>query len=150
MAITDRRIALKARARDLGIPFDGVPGPFNAITDVAGVEVGFTTLVSGGPEAAQGVPQVRTGVSAIVPRGRTGTAPVYAAFFSQNGNGEVTGMHWVKESGFLEGPVMITNSHSVGIVRDAVIAWQVRNGFVPPMPRRPKNRLPPCRCFPTT
>ena len=129
MAIADK--TPKPRARDLGIPFDGTPGSFNAITDVAGVEVGFTTLVSGGPEAAQALPQVRTGVSAILPRGRAGTAPVYAAFFSQNGNGEVTGMHWVKESGFLEGPVMITNTHSVGVVRDAVIAWQVKNALVP-------------------
>src|SRR5579864_8726179 len=117
------------RARDLQIPFDGTPGPLNAITDVAGVEVGFTTLISGG--AGKAGPQVRTGVTAILPRGKSATEPVFAGFFSQNGNGEMTGTHWIKESGFLDGPVMITNTHSVGVVRDAVIAWQVQRGFVP-------------------
>jgi D-aminopeptidase len=123
--------APKPRARDLGIPFDGTPGALNAITDVAGIEVGFTTLVSGGPGTSPPTPQVRTGVSAILPRGKAGTEPVFAGYFSQNGNGEMTGTHWVKESGFLDGPVMITNTHSVGVVRDAVIAWQVKHGFVP-------------------
>ena len=126
-AIADPR----PRARDLGIPFDGTPGPMNAITDVAGVEVGFTTLVSGGAGSHDAGPQVRTGVTAILPRGRAATEPVFAGYFSQNGNGEMTGTHWIKEAGFLEGPVMITNTHSVGVVRDAVIAWQVHHGFVP-------------------
>ncbi len=119
----------KLRARDLQIPFDGTPGPLNAITDVGGVEVGFTTLISGGPGKAG--PQVRTGVTAILPRGKSAAEPVFAGFFSQNGNGEMTGTHWIKESGFLDGPIMITNTHSVGVVRDAVIAWQVQHGFVP-------------------
>ncbi len=121
----------KPRARDLGVPFDGTPGPLNAITDVAGIEVGFTTLISGGAGDAAGGPQVRTGVTAILPRGKAGFDPVFAGYFSQNGNGEMTGTHWIEESGFLEGPVMITNTHSVGVVRDAVIAWQVKHGFVP-------------------
>ena len=121
----------KPRARDLGIPFDGTPGALDSITDVAGVEVGFTTLISGGPTTAQAGPQVRTGVTAILPRGRLGTEPVFAGFFSQNGNGEMTGTHWIRESGFLDGPIMITNTHSVGVVRDAVIAWQLKHGLVP-------------------
>jgi len=118
----------KPRARDLGIPFDGATGPLDAITDVAGVEVGFITLISGAPGTKD---QVRTGVTAILPRGRAGTEPVFAGYFSQNGNGEMTGTHWIEESGFLEGPIMITNTHSVGVVRDAVIAWQLKRGFVP-------------------
>jgi len=120
----------KPRARDLGIPFDGTPGPRNAITDVAGIEVGFSTLIAGGA-AHGGGPQVRTGVTAVLPRGRSATEPVFAGFFSQNGNGEMTGTHWIKESGFLDGPVLITNTHSVGVVRDAVIAWQLKHGLVP-------------------
>jgi L-aminopeptidase/D-esterase-like protein len=123
--------APKPRARDLGIPFDGTTGPLNAITDVAGIEVGFVTLMFGGKSDPKGGPQVRTGVTAILPRGRTGFDPVFSGYFSQNGNGEMTGTHWIKESGFLDGPVMITNTHSVGVVRDAVIAWQVKHGFVP-------------------
>lgn len=119
------------RARDLGIPFEGIPGPLDAITDVLGVEVGYTTLVAGGWGSRDGGPQVRTGVTAVLPRGKSGAAPVYAGFFSQNGNGEMTGTHWIKESGFLEGPIMITNTHSVGVVRDAVISWQVNHNFVP-------------------
>jgi L-aminopeptidase/D-esterase-like protein len=121
----------RPRARDLGVPFDGTPGPLDAITDVAGVEVGFTTLIRGDAREPAGGPQVRTGVTAILPRGRSGTEPVFAGFHSQNGNGEMTGTHWVRESGFLDGPVMITNTHSVGVVRDAVIAWQLKHGFVP-------------------
>jgi len=118
----------KPRARDLGVPFDGTPGPYNAITDVAGVEVGDTTLISGEavPHAAQ--PAVRTGVTAILPRGRTSSDPVFAGWFALNGNGEMTGTTWVEESGFLETPVMITNTHSVGVVRDAVVAWKVKQG----------------------
>lgn len=115
----------KLRARDLGIPFDGTPGQFNAITDVAGVEVGLVTLVSGTGKLTPGKGPVRTGVTAVLPRGRESRDQVFAAWFTLNGNGEMTGTTWVEESGFLEGPVMITNTHSVGVVRDAVIAWQM-------------------------
>jgi L-aminopeptidase/D-esterase-like protein len=118
----------KPRARDLGVPFDGTPGPLNAITDVAGVEVGHTTLISGEGKLQVGVGPVRTGVTAILPRGKASSDPVFAAWFSLNGNGEMTGTTWVEESGFLEGPVAITNTHSVGVVRDAVIAWRVKRG----------------------
>ena len=114
------------RARDLGVPFDGTPGPLNAITDVNGVEVGQVTLISGDGELEVGVGPVRTGVTAILPRGREALEPAFAGWFAQNGNGEMTGTTWIEESGFLEGPVMITNTHSVGIVRDSVIAWQVK------------------------
>src|SRR5205814_4794463 len=117
------------RARDLGIPFEGTPGKFNAITDVAGVEVGYTTLISGEGKLDVGKGPVRTGVTAILPRGHASlNDPVYAGFFSLNGNGEMTGTAWVEESGFLEGPIVITNTHSVGVARDAVIAWQVKQG----------------------
>jgi L-aminopeptidase/D-esterase-like protein len=117
---------VKPRARDLGIPFEGTPGRFNAITDVASVEVGQTTLVSGDGKLVVGKGPVRTGVTAILPRGKNSTDQVFAAWFTLNGNGEMTGTTWVEESGFLEGPVMITNTHSVGTVRDAVIAWQMK------------------------
>ena len=116
----------KPRARDLGIPFDGAPGKFNAITDVAGIEVGHTTLISGEGKLQVGVGPVRTGVTAVLPRGKASNDPVFAGWFSLNGNGEMTGTTWIEESGFLEGPVMITNTSSVGTVRDAVIAWQLR------------------------
>src|SRR5450432_3496556 len=117
------------RARDLGIPFDGAPGPLNAITDVAGVTVGHTTLISGSGKLQLGKGPVRTGVTAVLPRGQDSISnPVFAAWFTQNGNGEMTGTTWVEESGFLEGPVMITNTHSVGVVRDAVIQWRVAHG----------------------
>jgi D-aminopeptidase len=120
---------LKPRARDLGVPFDGTPGPLNAITDVAGVLVGHTTLISGSGRLKVGSGPVRTGVTAVLPRGRDSLSnPVFAAWFTQNGNGEMTGTTWVEESGFLEGPVMITNTHSVGVVRDAVIQWRVAHG----------------------
>ena len=118
----------KPRARDLGIPFDGTPGPLNAITDVSGIEVGDTTLISGSGKLEVGKGPVRTGVTAVLPRGKIMTDPVFAGWFSLNGNGEMTGTTWVEESGFLEGPVMITNTHSVGVVRDAVIAWRVEHG----------------------
>jgi D-aminopeptidase len=114
----------KPRARDLGVPFDGTPGPLNAITDVKGVEVGHTTLISG--EGSQKAGIVRTGVTAVLPRGKDSNDPVFAGWFTENGNGEMTGTTWVEESGFLEGPVMITNTHSVGTVRDAVIRWRVQ------------------------
>src|SRR5215208_6792149 len=116
----------KPRARDLGIPFDGTPAALNAITDVAGVEVGQVTLISGDGKLVPGKGPVRTGVTAVLPRGKNSTDQVFGAWFTLNGNGEMTGTTWVEESGFLEGPVMITNTHSVGVVRDAVIAWQMR------------------------
>jgi D-aminopeptidase len=113
------------RARDLGIPFDGAPGPLNAITDVVGVTVGQVTLIEDLPDGRK----VRTGVTAILPRGRgTLDTPSYGAWFPLNGNGEMTGTAWLEESGNLEGPLMLTNTHSVGVVRDAVIAWRVRAG----------------------
>ncbi len=115
---------LKPRARDFGVPFEGTPGPLNAITDVAGVEVGHATLISGEGKAA-----VRTGVTAILTRGKKSQDPVFGGWFSLNGNGEMTGTTWLEEGGFLEGPVMITNTHSVGVVRDAVIDWRIKHGF---------------------
>jgi D-aminopeptidase len=115
------------RARDLGIPFDGVPGELNAITDVRRVEVGHTTLIEGEGKLIVGSGPVRTGVTAILPLGKNNSdTPVPAAVFSFNGNGEMTGSEWVEESGFLEGPVLLTNTHSVGVVRDAVIEWGLR------------------------
>jgi D-aminopeptidase len=113
----------KPRARDLGIPFEGNPGPYNAITDVAGVEVGHTTLISGDGPLRVGIGPVRTGVTAVVPRGKTSSDPAFAAWFSINGNGEMTGTTWIDEGGLLEGPIFITNTHSVGTVRDAAIQW---------------------------
>ena len=118
----------KPRARDLGVPFDGSPGPNNAITDIKGVEVGHTTLISGSGKLVVGKGPVRTGVTAILPRGKTNSDAVFAAWFTLNGNGEMTGTTWVEDSGFLDGPIMITNTHSVGVVRDAVIAWKVKHG----------------------
>jgi L-aminopeptidase/D-esterase-like protein len=120
----------KPRARDLGIPFDGTPGPLNAITDVKGVEVGHTTLISGEGKLKVGKGPVRTGVTAVLPRGKT-FDPVFAGWYALNGNGEMTGTTWVEESGFLEGPVMITNTHSVGVVRDAVVEWRFKNKLYP-------------------
>jgi D-aminopeptidase len=116
------------RARDLGVPFEGTPGTLNAITDVKGVEVGFKTLISGEGKLVVGQGPVRTGVTAIFPRGNRSVDPVFASWFTENGNGEMTGTSWVDESGFLYGPVMITNTHSVGVVRDEVIAWEVSKG----------------------
>jgi D-aminopeptidase len=121
--------AHKERARDLGVPFDGTPGPLNAITDVEGVLVGHTTLITGSGKLVVGKGPVRTGVTAVLPRGTASMDRFsFAGWYSQNGNGEMTGTTWVEESGFLEGPVMITNTHSVGVVRDAVIAWRVAHG----------------------
>ena len=116
----------KARARDLGVPFDGTPGPNNAITDVKGVEVGHTTLISGEGKLVVGKGPVRTGVTAVLPRGKNSLDPVFGAWFTLNGNGEMTGTTWLEDSGILDGPVMITNTHSVGVVRDAVIAWRIK------------------------
>ena len=113
----------KQRARDLGVPFEGTAGPKNAITDVAGVEVGHRTIIEGD--------SVRTGVTVVWPRGKGSSDPVFGGFFSQNGNGDMTGTHWLVESGFLDGPVMITNTHSVGVVRDAFLGWLVKNHRTP-------------------
>ncbi|MGB9199246.1 MAG: P1 family peptidase [Terriglobales bacterium] len=118
----------KPRARDLGVPFDGTPGPNNAITDVKGVEVGHTTLIRGEGKLVVGQGPVRTGVTAVLPRGKNSTDAVFGAWFTLNGNGEMTGTTWLEDSGLLDGPVMITNTHSVGVVRDAVIAWKVKRG----------------------
>jgi L-aminopeptidase/D-esterase-like protein len=123
-ALCATALADGARARALGIPFDGTPGRLNAITDVEGVTVGYSTLIEGEGEHA-----VRTGVTAVLPRGKASNdKPVFAGVFSLNGNGEMTGTHWIEESGFLEGPALITNTHSVGVVRDAAIQWRVQNG----------------------
>ena len=118
----------KPRARDLGVSFDGTPGALNAITDVNGVEVGMTTLIRGDGALKVGEGPVRTGVTAILPRGKASGDPVMAGWFSLNGNGEMTGTTWIEEAGFLEGPVFITNTHSVGVVRDAAIAWSIKHG----------------------
>jgi L-aminopeptidase/D-esterase-like protein len=119
----------RERARDLGIPFEGVPGKLDAITDVEGVLVGQTTLIEGNGKLEVGKGPVRTGVTAILPRGAASIQRFsFAGWFAENGNGEMTGTTWVEESGFLEGPVLITNTHSVGVVRDAVIAWRVAHG----------------------
>ncbi len=118
-------MAVADRARDLGIPFDGTPGEFNAITDVDGVSVGFETLV----EDLEDGTAVRTGVTALLPRGAdTNAMPVFGGWFSLNGNGEMTGTTWVEESGFIEGPIMITNTHSVGAVHEGTIRWRYENG----------------------
>src|SRR6201988_1462664 len=121
------------RARDLGVPFEGTPGPLNAITDVKGVEVGYRTLISGDGKLHVGIGPVRTGVTAIFPRGKAAVDPVFAGWFTENGNGEMTGTTWVEESGFLYGPVMITNTHSVGVARDTVIHWQLTHGTPIPL-----------------
>jgi L-aminopeptidase/D-esterase-like protein len=118
----------KPRARDLGIPFDGTPGPRNAITDVAGVEVGHTTLIEGHGSLVVGHGPVRTGVTVVLPRGKHDVAPVYAGWFSFNGAGEMTGILALEEWGWLYGPIGLTNTHSVGVVRDALVAWSVRQG----------------------
>src|SRR3954451_3529959 len=126
-AVLTLTAATKPRARDLGVPFDGTPGPLNAITDIPGITVGHMTLISGEGKLQIGKGPIRTGVTAVLPRGKDSMSnPVFAGWWSLNGNGEMTGTTWVEESGFLEGPVMITNTHSVGLVRDAVIAWQLR------------------------
>ena len=109
----------KPRARDLGIPFEGETGKYNAITDVDGITVGYSTIIEGD--------SARTGVTIIHPRGRDNHDPVFAGWFPFNGNGEMTGSAWVEEGGFLEGPIGITNTHSVGVVRDTIIQWQVEN-----------------------
>jgi D-aminopeptidase len=117
--------AQKPRERDLHLPIGGKPGPLDAITDVAGVEVGHATLISGNGKLVVGKGPVRTGVTVVHPRGKANHDPVFAAWFTLNGNGEMTGTTWIQESGFLEGPVAITNTHSVGVVRDAIIQWEL-------------------------
>ena len=125
LSLTTAICVAEPRARDLGVPFDGEPGPLNAITDVAGVEIGHTTLIQDLTDGHR----VRTGVTAILPRGRADIrTPAFSGWFSLNGNGEMTGTTWIEESGQLDGPVLLTNTHSVGVVRDAVIAWRVRQG----------------------
>ena len=109
----------KPRARDLGIHFEGTPGPLNSITDIPGIEVGYATLIDGS--------SVRTGLTIIHPRGKSIHDPVFAGWFPFNGNGELTGSAWIDEGGFLEGPIGITNTHSVGLVRDTIIDWQVKH-----------------------
>jgi L-aminopeptidase/D-esterase-like protein len=117
---------MRPRARGLGVPLEGKTGPLNAITDVAGVEVGHATIIEGEGKLEVGKGPVRTGVTAVHPRGRASADPVFAAFFSLNGNGEMTGTHWIEEAGVLEGPVLVTNTHSVGVARDAAVAWMVK------------------------
>ena len=116
------------RGRDLGIPFPGKTGPLNAITDIPGIAVGHVTLIEGEGKLVPGKGPIRTGVTAILPRPRGNWDPVFAATFNQNGNGDMTGINWIKESGFLEGPILLTGTHSVGTVRDAAIQWQLKNG----------------------
>lgn len=115
----------RPREHDLKLPIGGTPGPFNAITDVGGVEVGHTTLIQGSGKLVVGEGPVRTGVTVVHPRGKDNADPVFASWFTLNGNGEMTGTTWVQESGYLEGPIGITNTHSVGVVRDAIIRWEV-------------------------
>ena len=126
--IQSAALGQKPRARDIGIPFNGVTGKFNAITDVTGVEVGYSTIIAGEGKNIRGKGPVRTGVTAILPRGRNNN-PVFANWYSLNGNGEMTGTTWITESGFLETPIMITNTNSVGVVRDAVLKWFVKTGW---------------------
>lgn len=128
MAQEPGRVQQPERARDLGIHFDGTPGALNAITDVRGVEVGYATRIQGEGALIVGKGPVRTGVTILFPRGKADGAPVYGGWFSQNGNGEMTGTTWLDESGFVEGPIAITNTHSVGVVRDSIIAWSVAEG----------------------
>jgi L-aminopeptidase/D-esterase-like protein len=117
------------RARDLGVPFDGKPGPLNAVTDVAGVEVGHVTIIEGEGALEVGVGPIRTGVTAIHPRGKDSTDPVFAGWFTLNASGEMTGTTWLEERGLLDGPILITNTHSVGVARDAAVAWMVDKGW---------------------
>lgn len=113
------------RARSLGIPFPGIPGPLNAITDVAGVEVGHTTLIAGAGQLVRGEGPIRTGITVVHPRGRNSTEAVYGGWFTLNASGEMTGTTWLEERGLIDGPIGITNTHSVGIARDAFVAWMV-------------------------
>jgi D-aminopeptidase len=121
--------AQKPRARDIGIPFEGTPGKYNAITDVKCIEVGFSTIIEGEGKSIIGKGPVRTGVTAIFPRGQS-NIPVYANWYTLNGNGEMTGTTWITESGFLETPILITNTNSVGVCRDAVLKWFVQKNWI--------------------
>ncbi|MCC6316422.1 MAG: P1 family peptidase [Gemmatimonadaceae bacterium] len=124
--------AQKSRENDLKLPIGGTPGPLDAITDIAGIEVGHTTIIRGSGKLVVGQGPVRTGVTVIHPRGRGSSDPVFGAWFTLNGNGEMTGTTWLQEGGLLEGPIAITNTHSVGVVRDAILQWQVgRPGMQP-------------------
>jgi len=118
----------RPRGRDLGIPFPGKTGPNNSITDIPGIAVGHVTLIEGEGKLIPGKGPIRTGVTAILPRPKGNWDPVFAATFNLNGNGDMTGINWIKESGFLEGPILLTGTHSVGTVRDAAIQWQIKNG----------------------
>lgn len=117
------------RARDLGIPFGGTRGPLNAISDVAGVEVGHTTIIAGHGALERGVGPIRTGVTVIHPRGKNSTEGVFAGWFTLNASGEMTGTTWLTERGLIDGPLAITNTHSVGVVRDALVDWMVDRGW---------------------
>lgn len=128
----------KPRARDLGILFDGTPGHLNAITDVTGVEVGHQTIIAAHGKLHVETGPIRTGVTSVFPRGKKND-PVFAGWFALNGNGEMTGTAWIEESGFLEGPIMLTNTHNVALVRDAVIAWQLQQRLVDSMPQSSAN-----------
>ena len=129
LAATAANAVPSPRARDLGVPFEGTPGALNAITDVPGVTVGQVTLIGDVAEDPTGKRKIRTGVTAVLPRGRDSlNTPAFGAWFALNGNGEMTGTAWLEESGQLEGPVLLTNTHSVGVVRDADIAWRVKQG----------------------
>ncbi|MDB6370989.1 P1 family peptidase [Photorhabdus bodei] len=130
--IASNSLADEIRARDLGIPFSGVTGKHNAITDVNGVEVGYSTIIEGDGKLEVGKGPIRTGVTAILPRGKK-FSPVFSSTFSLNGNGDMTGNQWVKESGFLETPILITNTHSVGVVRDSTISWMFDNNLTSPL-----------------
>ncbi|MEM1114749.1 MAG: P1 family peptidase [Pseudomonadota bacterium] len=129
LAVMTTSVQGQDRARDLGVPFRGTPGPLNAITDVAGVEVGHTTVLAGQGKLVRGKGPVRTGVTAIHPRGKASTSPVFASWFTINASGEMTGTTWLDERGLLDGPIMITNTHSVGVVRDAAVEWMVDKGW---------------------
>jgi D-aminopeptidase len=131
-AIASESLAQKPRAEDLKIPIEGTRGTHNAITDVTGIEVGQTTLISGSGRLVVGKGPVRTGVTVVHPRGKSNQDPVFGAWYTLNGNGEMTGTTWVEESGILEGPVAITNTHSVGVVRDAILQWQVKRPGLQP------------------
>jgi L-aminopeptidase/D-esterase-like protein len=129
LAAAAARADAAPRARDIGVPFEGVSGPLNAITDVDGVEVGHATLIGGSGKLIPGKGPVRTGVTAVLPRGRGSTTPVFAGWFTLNAAGEMTGTTWIEERGLLDGPIMITNTHSVGVVRDAAVKWMVAKGW---------------------
>ncbi|MDX7998467.1 P1 family peptidase [Xenorhabdus sp. Reich] len=130
--ITSNSLANEIRARELGIPFSGVTGKYNAITDVSGVKVGYSTIIEGDGTLEAGKGPIRTGVTAILPKGKK-FSPVFSSIFSLNGNGDMTGSQWVEESGFLETPILITNTHSVGVVRDSTISWMIDNNLTSPL-----------------